>query len=402
MSEQTKRWLEVVSHLDPRYGGLSAAVPALAQRIAELDGMDVSLAAFCAPAEQFQPAGFDVAHLTFWPASRKQWVVDLVDGNPMRSDFRQQLEQVDGVHIHGLWEQSTLVAANAARELKIPHIISAHGMLEPWALNNKRIKKLIYSRLFERDNIERATCLHALSRTEAKQYREFGGRAPIAIIPNGVEIPETHEPEPFVELFPHLRGKRIVLFLGRLHPKKGLDLLIETWRDLSIHYPQAHLVLAGPDCEGTQVRLEQFVTGNCLTETVTFAGMLRDSMKWSALAAAEAFVLPSFSEGLSVSVLEAMGMGVPVIVTKACNMPEAEEQHAGWQIETTAHELRSALHALLANCVCRNREIGARGAALVASRYTWDRVACKMAEVYRWLTGGPEPQSVDVIFPEVS
>jgi glycosyltransferase involved in cell wall biosynthesis len=108
--------------------------------------------------------------------------------------------------------------------------------------------------------------------------------------------------------------------------------------------------------------------------------------------------LPSFSEGLSVSVLEAMGMGLPVIVTKACNMPEVEQHRTGWQIETTLDELVSALESLLSNCVCRNREIGARGAALVQANYTWNCVAAKMASVYQWLTGGPAPASVELVF----
>ena len=394
------RWIEVVSHLDPKYGGLSSAVPALGRRIAQANDLDVSLAAFCAPGEQFHPSGYDSARLSYWPASRKPWIEDRFHHRRLRTAFADQLRSADGVHIHGLWEQSTSVAADAARALKIPYILSAHGMLEPWALNNKRLKKLLYGRLIERANVAHAACLHALTRAEADQFIRFGARSPIAVIPNGVDIPAERNPSLFLNRYPAAQCKRIVLFLGRLHPKKGLNLLLEAWSALAPKHPDACLILAGPDSEGTQARLESLLAQHHLQNSVLFTGMLRDSLKWSALAAAEAFVLPSFSEGLSVSVLEAMGMGLPVIVTEPCNMPEVEQFQAGWQIQPDPAQLTDALTDLLSNTPRANSEIGARGAALVQSRYTWPTIARQMAEVYGWLAGGPHPAGVDLVFPE--
>lgn len=394
-SSPASRWLQVVSHIDPKYGGLSSAVPALGQRIAEDRSFKISLAAFCAPEERFHPAGFNAQQLSFWPAGRKAWLQD----RELRPALLQQLRQVDGVHIHGLWEQSTAITAQAARSLKLPYIISAHGMLEPWALANKRLKKMLYGMLVERKNVARASCLHALTRAEARHFVNFGARSPIAIIPNGVEIPRQKDPSLFLNKFPVLQGKRIVLFLARLHPKKGLDLLIEAWAKVAREHPDAHLVLAGPDSEGTQARIEQYINQHRLQASVSFTGMLRDQMKWSALAAAECFVLPSYSEGLSVSALEAMGMGLPVIVTKPCNMPEVTHYQAGWEIAPEVPALTTALSELLNNSHFENRGIGLRGASLIESRYTWPVVAGQMSEVYRWMQGGPMPLGVDLIFP---
>ncbi len=385
-------WLNVVSHLDPRYGGLSAVVPQLGSMVAKTGEFSISLAAFCAPNELYSPREQDTLDLSYWPTSRAQWLRDPA----LRDRFRNEVHHADGVHIHGLWEQSTAIAGHTARALRKPYILSAHGMLEPWALSNRRVKKLLYSALFERANVAGATCLHALTAAEAADYRRFGARGPIAIIPNGVHIPAAVTPEIFLTQFPDLRGKRIVLFLGRIHYKKGLDILIDSWAAVAKQHPDAHLVIAGPDFEGTRAPLEARVTQLGLEATVTFPGMLRSELKWSALAAAEAFVLPSYSEGLSVSVLEAMGTGLPVIVTEQCNLPEVKQLGAGWLIESNTVSLTSSLQEMMTHTPRMNRSIGDRGRSFVADRYTWSTVGNQMAELYRWVQGGPLPVNVDL------
>ena len=395
------RWVEVVSHLDPRYGGLSAAVPELAEHLAP-HNFAVSIAAFCAPQEHFQPAGLSPAQLSYWPASRVPWLKSSIlptTRTSLGASFRTQLHDAQGVHIHGLWEQSTLTAASTARTLAIPYILSAHGMLEPWALAAKRRKKQIYAALIERNIVARAACLHALTLAEAQHFIRFGARAPIAVIPNGIALPAHTSPDEFLTRFPQLRNRRIVLFLARLHPKKGLDLLIDAWGKVSPAFPEAQLVIAGADFENTRAIMEAETVTRGVARTVTFTGLLAGSLKWSALAAAEGFVLPSRSEGLSVSVLEAMGMGLPVIVTEPCNMPEVLEHRAGWQIQPDAAQLTSALAKLLDNTLQRNAQIGARGAELVRSRFSWSTVAAQMAELYRWVEGGPEPTAVRMVHP---
>ena len=390
------RWLEVVSHLDPSYGGLSAVVPEL---VAHFDpDAAVHLAAFCKPGESFTPAGIASSDLSFWPAARKPWLTD----SGLRYNFTRKLASYAGIHIHGLWDASTATAARTARDMSIPYVLSAHGMLEPWALASGRYKKLVYAALVERHNIRKAACLHALTAAEAEQYLQFGARSPIAVIPNAVEIPGGR-PETrslFFNTFPTLRNRRIVLYLARLHPKKGLDLLLESWHALASRYPDTTLVLAGPDTEGTRARLEQYVAQHDLGTSVLFTGMLRDRLKWGALVSATCFVLPSHSEGLSVGVLEAMGTGLPVIVTRACNMPQVAGHNAGWQIEPVRDQLTTALADCLDNTAQENSLIGSRGADLIHKHYSWATVSARMAAVYRWVeTGGPLPTSVEWVLP---
>lgn len=386
-------WINVVSHLDPKYGGLSTVVPELASVVTSLREHSTGIAAFCAPDECYVPSTFSSDTVSYWPLSRGTWLRD----SDLRRRFRNEISSADGVHIHGLWEQSTAIAGQMARSLRKPYILSAHGMLESWALANKRVKKLIYSALIERTNVEGARCLHALTHAEAEDYRRFGSKCPIAIIPNGVNIPDAVSHDIFYSQFPALKGKNIILFLGRLHLKKGLIPLVQAWATLTQRWPEAHLVLAGPDCEGTQANLEKILVELEITDRVTFTGMLKGEAKWSAFAAAQCFVLPSFSEGLSVSVLEAMGTGLPVIVTEQCNIPEVTQYETGWCIQPNVTHLTSALNEFLHHSSVINKQIGARGRRLVLARYNWSFVGTQMSELYHWVQGGPQPSTFDLV-----
>ena len=383
-------WLQVLSHIDPRYGGLSSTVPALAEATIKA-GMDVRLAAFCNHDERFLPTVLQQDQISYWPYGRN------ARSAALKEDFRNSIEQCDGVHIHGLWEESTAAAASAARTRGVPYVLSAHGMLEPWALRQKRLKKLVYSAFIERRNVARAACLHALTHAEAGQYREFGGHGPIAIIPNGITVPSQLSGELFLRKFPELQDRRIVLFLARLHAKKGLHMLIEAWKEIAESWPAAQLVIAGPDSDGEHSKLQALVNVRGLGGSVLFTGMLNATMKWSALAAAESFILPSFSEGLSVGVLEAMGAGLPVLVTHGCNMPEVQRSGAGWTTEATQDGVASALRQMLSNTAERNQEIGRRGARLIQEKYSWATVGRQMADLYTWLQGGPQPSTFELI-----
>ncbi|MDQ2711845.1 MAG: glycosyltransferase [Acidobacteriota bacterium] len=384
-------WIHAISHLDPQYGGLSSAVPALSSAIARTGKASITLAGFCQAGEHYLPAVGDGVAVDYFPLSRVAWLKN----SERRSSFRNLVARSSGVHIHGLWQMSTSAGAKAAQSAGKPYLISAHGMLESWAIANKRIKKQIYAALFERANLRSAACLHALTEAEARDYRNFGLKNPIAVIPNGVDVPERASATLFLERFPELRGKRIVLFLGRIHFKKGLDLLAEAWSRLSRDWPDAQLVLAGPDFENTQLQVEKRLADLGIRHRVTFTGMLGRDLKWSALAAADCFVLPSYSEGLSVSVLEAMAIGIPVIITKQCNLPEVELYECGWAIQPEAAELTSALDGLLRSTAAERSSFGKNGRRLVAERYSWPVIGEQMRDVYSWLTGGPLPTAVN-------
>ena len=390
---EARSWIEVLPHLDPSYGGLCAVVPRLAKELTDQEKLPVQIAAFCTPEEEHLAAGHP--EISTWPLARSAWMKD----TSAQQGFVAAVEQSGGVHIHGLWDNSTRVAAAAARGAGVPYVLSAHGMLERWALRNKRLKKAIYAALVERKNVQKAACLHALTRAEAEDYRRFGAKNPIAIVPNGVESSPDATPEVFLRTFPQADGKRLMLFLGRIHYKKGVDLLVNAWAEIAAQFPDALLVLAGPDSEGTLTKVTETIAKSGLQDRVLITGMLTGPMKWSALAAADCFVLPSYSEGLSVAVLEAMSMGVPLILSHECNLPQIPKEGAGWLVATEVKPLATALATALACSRDERQQMRDNAKALAARAFSWTSVATRMAGVYRWVSGGPLPADVE-FYPE--
>lgn len=385
-----RRWVQVVSHVDVRFGGIATSLPRLCA--ATTGDHEFTVAAFCEPDEQnpaIYPERCTVIQL---PRGRARWSLD----KALRSRLREIIRQSDGLHIHGLWEEHCAVSASIAHSLDTPYIISAHGMLEDWAFRDKGFKKRIYSAVVERKNLSRAVCLRALTTGEVADYRRLGLSNPIAVIPNGVEAPVHIGAGPFLEHFPELKGKQIALYLGRFHHKKGLDVLCRAWSSLRGRYPDAQLVLAGHDAGAEAERIHAMVRELGLDHSVTFTGILRGELKWSALSAAGVFVLPSFSEGFSMAVLEALAMGVPPIITQACNFPEVKERSCGWVIDPEEQPLREALEEALSAPAEAMAEMAARGRELIRSRYTWESVGVQMAQVYQWIGGGPVPDCIEL------
>jgi glycosyltransferase involved in cell wall biosynthesis len=390
-SPKQSSWLQLVSHLDAKFGGIAALLPMFCEA-AEVEGARSPVAGFCDRRENSANLAGPRWNVTFVPSSRTLWKLD----PKRRGHLKELIRRADGVHIHGIWETHCAVGAELAQACQRPYIVSAHGMLERWALQTKRLKKAVYATLIETNNLRRATCLRALTRAEVNDYRRIGLTNPVAVVPNGVAIPAGVSGSPFQEAYPQLSGKRVVLFLGRIHQKKGLALLVRAWAHAASTFDDAHLVLAGPDFDGTRATLEALVDGLGIRNQVTFTGMLAGPMKWSALAAASVFVLPSFSEGFSVAVLEALGVGLPVIVTGACNIPEVAENRCGWVIEPDQGAIEIAIEMALGLPAFELQTMGERGKSLVSNRFTWPVVGQQMAEVYRWILGGPQPASVQL------
>ena len=388
--DSARRWVQVASHVDSRFGGIATSLPQLCASTA--GNHEFTIAAFCEPGERKPATYTDRCNVIQLPRGRTRWSFD----KALQNRLREVIRHADGLHIHGIWEEHCAVAASMAHVLDTPYLISAHGMLEDWAFRDKGLKKRVYSALVEAKNLRRAVCLRALTTAEVADYRRLGLRNPVAVIPNGVAEPPASTPAAFLDKFPALAGKRRALYLGRFHHKKGLDSLCLAWSRVCGRHRDAHLVLAGDNTNAEGDRILGMVRELGLDGSVTFTGMLRGDLKWSALAAASVFVLPSLSEGFSMAVLEALAAGVPPIITRACNFPEVEEQSCGWVIDPGDQQLEAALRTALSAPASALQEMAARGRDMVRARYSWESVGVQMGQIYNWILGGSVPDCVEV------
>lgn len=298
------------------------------------------------------------------------------------------------IHLHSIFSYPTLAASRIAARVRTPYIVAPHGMVEPWCLGYKGWKKQPYLRLFELRTLAGAAALHALVRQEEANLRALDMSNPIFVLPNGINLAEyAHPPakEFFTSRYEETRGKKIVLFLGRIDPKKGLDLLVKSFAQLrreSDASEKLHLVIAGPDLVNYAAEVKEAIAGERMAEHVLMPGMLTGEMKLAALAAADVFVLPSRSEGFSMAVLEAMALARPVIITEGCNFPEVRQARAGFVIAPQTEALTRAMREILFASEDVRAEMGARGQRLVRGEYNWDAIAAKLRRVYEDIITG--------------
>jgi len=302
--------------------------------------------------------------------------------------------EADVAHLHALWMHTSMIVRRWSRRHRRPYVTTVHGMLDSWALANSVLKKRLVAACFERECLAGAACLHALTENELRSIRDFGLKNAVCVIPNGVDLPpQTTPTETQSEAIP--TEKKTLLYLGRLHPKKGLMNLLAGWRSVGRTSATASsdwsLVIAGWDQAGHEAELKERATSLGIAHKVRFAGPLFGADKSAAYAAADAFVLPSFSEGLPMTVLEAWSYGKPVLMTPQCNLPEGFAVGAAIEAQPDETSLVEGLAALLGATDDQRREMGRRGRDLVRQKFTWSRVAAEMLTVYRWLVGGGTP-----------
>ncbi|WP_460207545.1 glycosyltransferase [Scytonema sp. NUACC21] len=302
--------------------------------------------------------------------------------------------KLDIIHSHGLWMFPNLYARQVAISNHLPLLISPRGMLEAWSLRNSWFKKLPAWFLYENQNLKSATAFHATSYEEAESLRNLHFRQPIAVIPNGVNLPDLSNlpsRQVLINTFPELTEKKWLLFLSRIHPKKGLDNLLYSWQFLANQFPDWHLIIAGSDLIGYQAKLELLTAELKLKQQVTFTGMLTGQQKASALGNADLFVLPTHSENFGIAIAESLAYGVPVITTKEAPWQDLDRCECGWWIEDNQQALTVALAEAISLSSEQRQAMGLRGRNLVESKYSWNSIASQMANVYQWILGGNQP-----------
>ena len=344
----------------------------------------------------------------------KQSAVDLQDWQPLPvRTFRPQLRawgysnqllpamldaDLDILSTHGLWKYCSVASLRWQRRMARPYIIHPHGMLESWALQNAKWKKRIAAVLYENQHLRGAACLRALCEAEAHSIRAYGMRNPICVIPNGVDLPDLKD-MPALQAQAFAEGRKILLYLGRLHPKKNLANLIRAWKQILNSHPSARaswvLTIAGWSQGEYEAQLRQLTTDLGLLASVIFLGPRFGMEKNECYRACAAFIMPSLSEGLPMTVLEAWAYAKPVLMTPECNLPEGFGAGAALQIGPGPEEITTGLKQVIEMSDDDRRAMGNRGRNLVATTFSWPQIGKQMRSVYEWALGaGPPPEVI--------
>lgn len=294
------------------------------------------------------------------------------------------------IHSHGLWTDVHRCAAVMARRKRLPHVLGPCGMLEPNALRRSRWKKWLVKIWFQDRALREANCLLANSEKEYRDIRAYGLTNPVAIVPNPVPGPESivHPVtvEEFISRYPSCSGKNLLLYLGRIHPVKGVSRLVQAWSQIAHAHPDWLLVLAGPDEGGYRDAIEKLISQTGCRDTILFTGPLDDAGKWAALHLSDIFVMPSDFENFGIAIVEAMLAGKPVITTTGTPWQVLAENHAGWWVEPTSASLEKALRQTIECGSEERRLMGERGRALAVG-FAPDIVAGMLIALYEWLLG---------------
>lgn len=291
------------------------------------------------------------------------------------------------VHDHGVWRRTNHATAVATRRGGVKRVVSPRGMLSQWALNFHPTKKRLAWMLYQARDLRTAHLIHATSEDEAEDAQRLGLRVPVAVIPNGVEVPSD---------LPHRHrpGKmRQALFLSRIHPKKGVLELIAAWSQT--RPSDWRLVVAGPDDNGHRAQAEEMVLREGLETVVEFIGSVPNEDKWRVYADSDLFILPTFSENFGIVIAEALGSGLPVITTTGAPWRVLRDQGFGWWTDIGVEPLVTAIREATSITDDERIRLGRRGHEYVAKQFSWDTVGGRMAAVYHWLCSGG-PASVDV------
>jgi len=382
------RILHVVQSLDPSWGGIARVVPELAAGLTAL-GIENRIATLSGGRFGTAPAGLGAAVQTFAPSdgpiSRR-----LGSSRDFDLAIADLVAESEVIHLHGLWQGQNWSAGNAARRLGKPYIMTPHSMMMPWAWDRRWWKKRPIGWLFEHRNLRGAARLHALADGEADYMRKLGFNDRIEIIPNGLwsaEYASAPDAAGLFKRFPHLHGRPLTVFLSRITIQKGIAPLMQACFDAAPAGSDWHLVIAGPDPHQLRSVAEAAVRRKGMTDRVTFTGMLSRTDARALLGEAEILAQPSLSEGLSISILEGMAAGLPVVISPACNLPEVSASDAGRIVEPERRPIAAALRELMALSREERRAMGRRGRRLVEERFDWGRLLPRYTAVYESVAG---------------
>ncbi len=317
-----------------------------------------------------------------------------------RMAISSEREHIDVIHQQGIWSGISRVANLWREKYEAPTVIAPHGSLEQWALENAAWKKRVAMLAYQARNLREAACLHAMSKLEARGFREFGSQKPTAVIENGISdrwLQSEGDEAAFRSKYQIADDRRVMLYLGRISPVKNLCMLVKAMARIGDALQNWLLVIAGKDEFDYCAEVEATIRELHMEKQVRFVGSLYDEDKRNAFAAAEIFVLPSLRESSSLVVLESLGAVTPVLTTKGTPWQELETYHCGWWSDINVDAISAALYKATHLSREQLKTMGEQGRKLVTERYRWSLAARKCDLLYQWLLGYAEKPNFIVL-----
>jgi glycosyltransferase involved in cell wall biosynthesis len=379
------RVLHVISQLDPRTGGPATALLGLASAQADV-GLAVSVVSGFKQSPDESVGAALARH-----GVNVRWVGPVRGKLNRHPDLGQAAQEAaaaaDVVHVHAMWEEIQHRAARAAQQRGVPYVIRPCGMLDPWSLRQSRWVKQALLAWRVRRNLRRAAALHFTTTAERDLTAPLKLGVPAIVEPNGVDLAEFDRlpsPGTFRGAQPQLGDRPFVLFLSRLHPKKGLDLLVPAFARVAGDPRMAGvtLVVAGPDEAGYRTQVEALASQEGIGGRVLFPGMLKGEQRLAALAEAKLFVLPSYQENFGNAVIEALAAGTPVVISDQVNLhPEITGAGVGGVVPTRVEPLAAEMTRWLTDGALYE-SAKAKARPFVRERYDWLQIARRWQRHY--------------------
>ncbi len=383
-----------MSSLNPKYGGPTSSVPNICSGLAK-EGVDVTLVTYT----ESRP----------WENNMIKDGVKIIEYDKpvfflrekMHLALKELLKQDDDAdiyHYHGAWLPCNHWCAVAARRKGKKYVLNPRGDLETYRINYdlwKKIKKMFVWYLYAYKDTKNASCIIATSKQEACAVRRLSVKAPIAIIPNGIDIGLYPK-----EVVHTTRGKRIVLFLSRVNPIKGLELLVEAWNNLPLNLRSVwELHIAGNSDPSDYVnKLKDLITSYGLDDSIKILGPITGEAKMQKYMNSDLFILPTFNENFGNVVAEALMCECPVITTKNAPWEVIEEEKCGWWIDLSVENIMKTLIEAMSLTDEERIALGRKGRQCIINHFSSESVAKKTKAVYQWVLGEIEkPQFIETM-----
>ncbi len=380
--------LHVIPSVAPVRGGPSHAALGMVRTL-RCQGIDVEIATTNDNASEllnvplFQKTNYQGVPVWFLPRFSPP-LKEFIFSAALSRWLWKNLKAYDLVHNHYLFSYASTCAGAIARYCKIPYIVRPIGQLTPWALEQSKFKKKIYTSLIERRNLNSAAAIHCTTEEEAQNVRDFGIKSPTFTAPLGVEISPSivNAKTKLRDLYKISSETPILLFLSRIHYKKRPDLIIQVLGEIAKENKKFHLIIAGSGELEYVDKIKNLVKHYNLENYVSFAGFVTGEDKDLLLQGSDIFLLPSFSENFGIVVPEAMIAGLPVIITPGVQIaPEIADAEAGIIVKGEIGSLQNAISLLLSNPELRIK-LGNNGKNCASNCYSWNIISEKIIEIY--------------------